>query len=211
MTFQILKSKITLFIALIFCLLLFSYLYMAKFSLNEINADNYKENLMESNFSILIGNGLDYHIPDKGIPVAIGYELANSNNFQGNGLEINNTKHAEGESNTVVITSSRSRLVYNFLYSDQSLNFAWIHKYGLMDDTYPNTIFIKNIINQLILKDGFSLIRTNLKTGEDIIIKEIDQGFIIGSFNSYDSNIPPQSLAIKSYRKHKYLNSLRLD
>jgi hypothetical protein len=80
-----------------------------------------------------------------------------------------------------------------------------------MDDSIPNTIFIKKIINQLILNDGFSLVRTNLKMSEDIIVKETDQSFIICSFSSYDSNIPAQSIAIKSYRKHKYFNFLRFD
>ena len=194
--------------SLFFLIILLSFLFTAKFSINEITADNFKSKLSLNNASILIDNQLDQHIPDK-FPITFAHEFLDAENFNNNGLNIKNTKVQKG--NHVEISSSNNRLVYYLNFHQNALVDAYIFKYGLMDENMPNTYFIKKIINDMIIKDGFSLKRTDSKSGNDIIIKETDDSFIIGNFFSYDDIIPPQYITINSYRKHKYLNFLRFD
>lgn len=194
--------------SLVILIILFSFFFTSKFSLNEITADNYESKLSSNNSSILIDNQLDQYIPDK-FPITVAHEFLDAENFNGNGLNIKNTKSPKG--NHVEISSSNSRLVYYLNFHQNALVDAYIFKYGLMDESLPNTYFIKKIINDMIIKDGFSLKRTDSKSGNDIIIKETDDSFIIGKFFSYDDTIPPQYISIFSYRKYKYLNFLRFD
>jgi len=70
----------------------------------------------------------------------------------------------------------------------------------LKDENAPK---IKQIIKELIEQNGFTLIRSSLILGSDIIIKETKDSFIIGVINlKYESRISlPHGLYIKSYSK----------
>jgi hypothetical protein len=186
-------------------LLFFLYLYNIKYSISEINADNFEEKLNIIDASILIDNGLDSYIPDQ-IPIAMGYEFQESNDFRGNGLKIINKKIPKG--NEIEIYSSFTGIDYWFIYANKSLIYASIFKDGLLDQTKPNTILIKKIIDNMIIKDEFILKRTERKKGSDILIKETEKSFIIVKFSSYDDEIPPQQILILSFSKNKYLNFL---
>lgn len=66
-----------------------------------------------------------------------------------------------------------------------------------------NSPKIKEIIKELIEKNGFTLKRTQLIYGHDIIIKETEDSFIVGFINGkYDyHNQPTVGLYLKSYSK----------
>ena len=186
------------------------YLLTAKYSINEIDADNHTQLLpfgSKSNTSILSGSNIDYYIPDK-IPISGGFDFMSSNNFNGNRLDIKN--EATGNDNIVSIRSWATGLGYTLKYSEKVLTSAWIHKYALMDDNYPNTMHIKNMVKDLVLNEGFILKKTKHINGHDIIIKETEKAFIIGRLDlkmDYEMN-PPQSIFFESFEKYKFLNKL---
>ena len=196
-------KTILLIITLIFAV--FIYLYNIKFSLSDINADNFEEKLSRIDASILIDNSLDYYIPDR-IPISIGYEFQESNDFRGNGIKIINKKLPKG--NNIEIYSSFTGIDYWLIYKNKSLIHAFIFKDGLMDETKPNTILIKKISNNMIIKDEFILKRTERKNGSDILIKETKKSFIIVKFSSYDDQTPPQQITIMTFIKYRFLNFL---
>ena len=197
--------KVTITILTILVSLVIIQLF-AKYSISDISAENFKYKLVTKNASILIDNGLDRYLPDN-IPISMGYEFVNSDDFRGNGLTIKNTIGDKG--NVVEISSNNSKLHYTLLYYRNIISYAFIFKTGLMDENIPNTIYIKKIIDDMIIKDGFTLKRSELKKGHDIIIKETDNSFIIGDFGSYDDSALPQSITIQVYHKTKFFNYFR--
>jgi hypothetical protein len=199
--------KIALF-SVVILTMIFYHFYTLKISSDQITADNFESILTKSNSSILNENNFNQYIPDK-FPVFTAYEFADSKNYNGNGLEITNKKGLNG--NFVEITSLNSRLVYYLGFTHNILDYAYVFRYGLMDESQPKTYFIKKIINELLLNDGFSLKKTKLKSGQDIIIKETNDTFIIGKFFSGDGEDIPQYIVMNSFRKTRYFNFLRFN
>ena len=193
---------------IITCIFIF-FLSRSKYDLKEISADNYKNILTPNNKSILNGSHISRFLPDE-FPVYDAYKFLNSDNFRGNGIKISNQKLSHG--NMIEITSKVSGIHYTLSYIGESLNFAWIFKNGLMDESIPETPLIKRMILNLVLSDGFMAKNTGLKSGTNIIIKETDDSFIIGEFNGeLDSDLNnPQSISFKAYFKTKYFNSLQI-
>lgn len=175
----------------------FVYVYNAKYSLYEITPDNYKTILKENDAS-LSEAGLDQAISEK-FSIALAYNYATSKNL--NVASINSTKLIKGTH--VEIHSYTTDLNYWAMFTDKQLTSISIFKTGVMNPDSPRNPFIRAMINNLILKEGFLLKRTKLKEGSDIIIKETEDSFIIGSFYSYDAEI--SSIWLSTYSKKKYL------
>ena len=200
------------FLSLMFIFGLF-YFFTAKYSITEIDADNHYELLpfqSTNSVSILSGTNIDNYIPDN-LPFSLGFELLDSKNiYTNNGLDITNQVLEKG--NVVNIRSYRSNLGYTLNYIDKRLTAAFIHKYFLMDENYPNTFHIKTMVNNLVLNEGFLLKKTKLISGHDIVIKETEKSFVIGKLDGKMDNelYPPQSIFFESFSKSKYLSRLGL-
>lgn len=65
------------------------------------------------------------------------------------------------------------------------------------------TIELKRIIDRLITKEGFSLKQSDLKNGNDILIKETDDKFVIMQIVGSYANNDIISLSVGAYKKSK--------
>jgi hypothetical protein len=201
--------SIVILITLYFLYILYNS-FNSKYELINISADNYEKLLTPNHISVLKNTQIDNYIPDQ-IPLAKAFEISDSDNFRGNGFKVSNRQLANG--NIIEITSYKSGIHYTLSFIGQSLNYAWIFKNWLSDESIPETPLIKKMILNLIINNGFTLKKSDSRFGRDIIIKETDDSFIIGDIiGDIDSKFSsPQSISFKSYRKTKYFNSLRLN
>jgi hypothetical protein len=177
------------------------YFSLAKYSVSDITPDNYKKKLEETNAS-LFEAGLDNVIPEN-LSLYNANEYLNSDNFRGNGIKITNTKTDYGHQ--IEISSSKTKLNYWITFDREKYTRVWIFKQALMDPDSPPNPLIKEIINNLILNNGFILKRSEFRNGSDFIIKETDNCFIIGSFLSYDGAEPISNITFSTFSK-KYFH-----
>jgi hypothetical protein len=195
------KRNILLILFSLILIAIVIYTSTAQYSISEITPDNYKTNLKKINAS-LNEAGIDQVIPEKFL-LSSANKYLTSDNFRNNGIKITNTKIDNG--NHVEIHSTVTQLNYWITFEKGNFTQAYIFKQALMDPNSPPTPFIKEIVNNLILKNGFLLKRTELKNGSDFIIKETDNCFIIGSFYSYDSQEPVSNITFSTFSKKKLI------
>jgi hypothetical protein len=173
--------------------------------MNDISADNYKEILKQVDSSLFPAN-ID-GVLSEDFSLTFSHEYATLNDSEHYNHTVTNEKTDKG--NIVTIHSKKTNLVYNMIFHDGEIVNIWIHLYGFMDPNSQPTPQIKAMINDLVLKNGFLLLRSKMKNGSDIIIKEADKCFIIGNFYSYDDQPFTSNIRISAYSKNKYFHFFR--
>ena len=169
------------------------FLYFQTYSLLDIDADNYKNKLKKNDNSIW-DCMIDDCIPDN-VGLWSSYMYSE---FQTNGLKIEKTQ-TNPTRTRISISHTSSNLNYNVWFENGKIPVAC-----QITSNYFNPL-LKQIADQLILKKQFILKKSNLIRGEDILIKETDDDFIIVGLNrKYED--PPMSL-IGSSCKHVIHNS----
>jgi len=194
------KKKISIALVSLIVLAIGFYLYTAKYSINEIEANNFGTLLKPNKKSILLSH-LDNAIPDK-LPFILLYEAMDSDNSNGEGYKIINEKH--NSNNILNIHSYLTNLNYTIIYDNKVASSAWIFKDRLHDSNSPENPRIRDIINDLIYNYGFTLKKNNLKNSFDIVIKETEDSFIIGSFYSIEEQPITNNITFQSFSKKKY-------
>ena len=168
----------------------------------EVNADNYRKILKKNNKS-LYNAQLNNVIPDN-IPLINLYDVSDSDNFRSNGLNVVNKKN--NEYNHVEIHSYNNNLNYWFLFENKKLTFAWIFKHALLAENSPPNLHLRTIVDKLVLKEGYTLKKSELKYGSDILIKEFDDYFIIVDFSTSEVESIVNSISFSTYGKKKYFH-----
>ena len=154
--------------------------------------------MTKTDASLFEANLQDF-IPDK-FPILSSYEATTSDNFNNNGLRIKNDN-----GRWVEIHSYNTNINYWLSFNEGHLTYASIFKQAYMDPNSPPTPLIKIMIDNLILQNGFTLMRTNMKVGFDFVIKETDNSFIIGYFPSYDDTQEPvDNISFSTYSKKAF-------
>ncbi len=194
------KKKISIAVIGLIVLALGFYLYTAKYSMNEIEANNFGTLLKTNKKSILLSQ-LDKAIPDK-LPFIVLYEAMDSDNSNGEGYKIINEKYSSN--NILNVHSYLTNLNYTVIYDNKTAISAWVFKDRLHDLNSPENPRIRNIIDDLIYNYGFTLKKNNLKNSFDIIIKETEDSFIIGSFYSIEEQPLTNNITFQSFSKKKY-------
>jgi hypothetical protein len=196
------KSRLLILGLLIVAVMTVIIIYMSilKYSISEISADNYKSKLKE-NISSLSEAQLNEVIPDK-FSIYDSKDFLTSDNFENNGLRITNNARVDGR--RVEISSTRTQLNYWINFTEGKLTNVFIFKQALLNPNSPPTPLIKEMINKLIIQEGFVLKKSELKNGSDIIIKETKDSFIIGDFYSYDDLELTANITISSFSRKKY-------
>jgi hypothetical protein len=178
------KNKLLLILTI--CLLLVSILFFKNYSITEINADNYESILVFEKKSISITN-IDRYIPDN-------YALFSTDPTPVFNSKPEITRYDDGEVRTgIYIVENKNHYSANFISGEPYL-------VSITSDD----ISIRNIVDQLILKKGFSLKKTVYIDKPDIIIKELEDRFIIGViYGHYDTN-DLQIIRVESYSKNRF-------
>jgi hypothetical protein len=183
---------ISLTLAIGFAILFLNFI---KFSINEIDADNYKVKLKKSGHSIwdcMIGN----YIPDN-----IGLWDYGSDYQVIQPINVNVTITEESsERKLVEISDTPSTLWYQMV---------WVKKEPILCQIiarkYQNDSQLAKIAERLIMEKQFTLKKSSLLDGSDILIKETENDFIIVEIGGkFDYDNPPRSLSISAYSKNKY-------
>lgn len=185
---------------LVFILVLL-FLYFQTYSVYDIDADNYRKKLKESDNSIW-NCMLDDYIPDNISLWSYGldYQVVQPVNVKVKIEEFKSIKRKR-----VTITQTPSNLDYIVTYQ---------YKGG--DNKVPVKCIIRNsslqfdptlvkIAELLVLNRQFILKKSNLINGQDILIKETDTDFIIiEMIFKYDYNNPPSGMVISTYSKKRF-------
>lgn len=194
------KKKIIIITLAIVIILLASatILYFQEYSLLQINADNFDKRL-KRNEEAIYKCGIDNCIPDN-ITLLHSDDLATSSNYKNNGFEIERIQ-TNPTRLEIKATSYHTDITYcMFFEKDKGAISAVFY-------TYNGNELFKQIVDKLILKEGFILKESELKRGRDIIIKETEDNFIIVEINGTYENGERNSihgLFINTYSKRKY-------
>lgn len=192
------KNKIIItgsfFFTILLTLLIF-YLFTDEYSIADITADNYREKLgsyEEANLGFL-----QNIIPDP-IPLHKLYEANEGNN---NGYEIKIEEFEGGHK--VDIYSPRTDVVYYLNYKEEKLSLAIIFQKGFAGDASgKSNPYLSQAINKIQELEGFTVKKTNLKTGRDIIISETKSRFTIVEVHENDNGV--YSFITNQYSKKRY-------
>lgn len=194
------KQKKYLYQIVAFLLLITLILSMQKYDISDITADNFQQKLgpyYKVTYGSLWDSGINNCIPDN-ISVLSGYDYSTSYNFHENGLNI---KREEGlKIFSIEIMNIHTNTRYLALYKKNAFT-----PFKLTIQNLNNGNLLKEIVDKLIIQQEFQLKKTILKDGNDILIQENSENFIIVYLiSSYEPN-PPISLMFNSYSKRKFL------
>jgi len=184
---------------------IFFYLYTAKYSLREITADNFKEKLKpKDELSRIEAYKLTLSIPDNS-DYRTNFDFCNSRNL------------ADGENNLFKISHSTYNDMYFVAFESNLTNLGYQGNWKKKNDYVLFSCTVrwykatrdwdpqyKTIVDKLILKHGYNLSESKLKSGFDILIKEIDNAFIIIEIGGYYANNHIVSLMMSAFSKSKY-------
>lgn len=184
------------------------YFYNQKFSISDIDADNYRDKLLINNWKNRIkvddSETLSLKLlrgdnPDK-IDLAYTWQLDNLDRYN---FSLNKTK---GENGRVLVELGDKNSPGNFYNVYFNSNMLPI---GCIVNLSKGFVF-KNLIDKMILEEGFVLKKSTQIKGHDIIIKEDNNSFIIGElFIKYDdlekNEFSMYNLIIHLYSKKKYI------
>lgn len=186
-----------LIIILILSIVAIIIMSFQKYSISDIDADNWKEGIV-GNWVHGTDDPIDEVCFDNCIrdnfSVLYAYRYATSNNYEGNGLDIECKNLQNGCQ--VTIRSKNTGLLYIMVYNRDNRLTRFSFMFAENDES-------KRIVDNLILKRGFILSKTVYKDRDDIIIKELPDKFIIGDIVGQYEN-PHFGVVIKAYTKKKY-------
>ena len=206
-------KKILIAFALLLVLAISFYLFkIQEYSLYQITADNFITKLEPAEDPIE-DSGIENVIPDQFLLLHFLYDP--KSDF------LPPSTRSQYKFSKEVIDKSRQMTDIRSPYTN--LNYrVW---YKLMDDPVNKTIQslvainaeiwwhiydiqLKTICEKLILKEDFTLKKSDLKNGNDILIKETDKNFIIVEiFKTYEGPNPPAGLYIRTFSKKKYFQT----
>lgn len=194
------KKKYTFtLISLVIACIIFYVLANLKYSVLDITADNFKDGILgpyyQGNEGSLWETGIDNCISDK-------ISLLNSNNYQNcnSYYQIQRNENEKGLS--IIISNNQNKLEYKTFFNKKN------QITSIIINSFGNYFQVKKIVENLIIKEGFTLKKTNLKNGFDIIIKETNDSFIIGYLVEEYEPTPPSAIFISSFSKRKYFRFL---
>ncbi len=193
------KILVTSFLAIILLLAGTYYvLTLQKYSISEINADNYRMLLSSENERSLAG-----YVP-------LSEFFKNSEIFL-NGINIEKVENwsiaRDGSStgNVISFLSEKDDTYYILTYKDASSNIllnASISSLN-MDDLYlPEG---KDIIERALKQQGFSYSKSEIKNAPDILIKEFGTMFLIGQV-IFDNDNRILGINFQFFKRQKYFN-----
>jgi hypothetical protein len=175
------------------------FFYFQKYSLNEITADNFKKKLKQTENSIW-NCMLDDYIPDKislwGYgsnfqiiqPIPVKVEIENPNdNFK-----------------KITVSNTPSSLNYFVVFKNLKSGELKVPIRCFIENYRSNPSVVK-MLEKLIIERQFILMKSQLISGNDILIKENESDFIIiEMIRKYDFNNPPISLSISTYSRNRF-------
>jgi len=186
-------KKVIIIIGSIVVAFVLLVLHSQTYSLLDIEADNYKHKLKETN-DLIWESGIDNCIPEN-------ISLLNSDNYsiyQSNGLHIEKTQTSPTRTR-VTIGNTPSYLIYNTYFEKNK------GPVSVVVENLTRKFKLKDIFDKLILKEGFILKQSLLINGDDILIKETKGFFIIVKIlKKYDSSIPSNGFVISTYSKRRF-------
>ncbi len=175
-------------------------LHLQKYSISDINADNYDSKLTYSKSGNIFSSGIYKMFGDGNIvgmkcaTAADGFRISHTNNSNG-------TMHSE-------LYNLRTHVSYWINWDDQECgeNNATNIDVGTFPMGYTGFIDYKNEINKLITEEGFILKKSEKIDGYDVIIYENAESFVVGKiFGKYDGkdgNI--QAINFTLYKRNKF-------
>lgn len=206
------KLRYLILIALtILFALIFLFVKQIKYSVFDVNADNYRTILKPTDESILsIADALSSSLPGneykdtRGID-CLHFNIGSSNVF------------SEDEDQFRKVEKSTYKEMLSVVYNDKTRNFRCQANWkgtnnniltSCAIDAITNKIalnpYCKDIIDKLIVSESFILKESALKTGSDILVKDNGDNFIIVSIGGNYSRNEIISLFIRTYSKDKY-------
>ena len=192
------KILIGLLIIVVICATTFFLLTKVKYSVSEINADNYQRLLADENSKSLS----DY--------VPLNNFFKNSMIFtEGNRItKIENwaiDRNNIGDGYAISFLNKKDDTYYILKYKDESsrvLKIATLSNLNMDNLHLPEG---KDIIQRALKQQGFSYSESNLKGGSDILIKEFATDFLIGQV-LFNENREILSINFQLFRRQKYFN-----
>ena len=175
------------------------------YSIVEIDADNYKNKLHANNETVW-GTAIENYIPRVD---AECFSIRTKEVFTigtNAGVKIEKVPNKE----------TSSAVWYNFKNAPSTLDYKALFKNDkivtkiLIGSNWNkiNAATINEIARKMIQDNGFILVKSKLIMGNDIIIKEVEEGFLIGEFNSkYDdspTSLPLFGLYFQTYSKKHF-------
>lgn len=189
------------------------YMLNSRYSISDITADNYKKNLKASNESILsVASGISTCLPNNVVSENQNYStlrftLASSELLSESENEYEKVGRSTSDDMLYVDYANKltrircqanwkgvkQRILVSCAINDIGMGYK-----GSFDPKY------KTMIDKLILSEGFILKESALRSGNDILIKDNDDNFIIVDiWGSYSRN-EIVGLFISTFSKKKY-------
>jgi len=188
-------ARIILIALAVITIIGFFLLRSQTYSLIDIDADNYR-NKIKANHQSISPSGIDHCIPDNiGILSSHKYISQQDN---GSGFEI----LRETVDGFLKITLNSNTGMQYIVFFDKGSEPVQANIALSVSEYEPR---LKTICDQLMIKQGFVLKKSNALYGNDILIKETDTNFILVEINNkYEYPNPPMSLMINTYTKNKF-------
>ena len=199
-------KKSLLVVASSFFVLVFCFFYFQKYSIVDLNADNYKELLLKSSFEKRIdisdSESINLNLLYLDNPDRINfYRLWESDDL----AEKYKVTREMGK-NGGLFLEVHNKLPLNNFYN-VSYNLKRFPIYFMMNlNSRP---LMKQVLDKLILEDGFILKKSLFINGHDILIKETESAFVIveliGKYDEVELNeFPGYQVSINMYSKKIY-------
>jgi len=178
----------------------FLCLYVQKYSLVDIDADTYEGRLAKSDENVLKSHvdkvfGDSHVILTKGVVSTSGFEITYEKN-----------KHDQP---IAILRNKEKNVEYQILWRDNEPRIADAQYFSVGTANYNFSIPLRIAIGDLMITQGFVLKKTSLINGNDIIVKELDNAFIIGQLISkFEDESGLMSVHFSAYKKRKYFQFL---
>ncbi len=185
------KPLKSLLIISICCLTLtaISVIYVLKIkehNVSDITADNYEKMIKPIDLPIY-SSGIDQIANEKFFPL-YAYQYVTTEGV----MNVTQKTTSNGTLHTQ-IKSYKSGLLYDVFFKNKKAIY-----FSVANPKLPSTV--KSFMDRLITKNGFILKESKLISGNDILIREDEDCFMIATiFSKYDD---PTSFAIKAYSKN---------
>jgi len=198
-------------IVLILAVSIFLYMLKSRYTISDVTADNYKKMLKPSNETILsVSDGISTSLP--------GNVSSENRDFYTTRFNLSSSdliSERENEYEKVGRTTANDMLYVEYAnkltkircqgnwkgLKEKILVSCAINDMGYKGSFDPN---YKIIADKLILSEGFILKESSLRAGNDILIKDNDNNFIIAElWGSYSRN-EIVGLFISTFSKKKY-------
>lgn len=189
------KKIIIISSSIIILSLILLFLHLQTYSLLDITADNYKTKLKESHHPIWYC-ALDNYIPDD---ISLWVYSSEYKVIQRINVKAE-VKQLDSHTKRITISQTPSGLEYVIVFEDQNPI-----QCDILNSHYQFDPQLVTLAEKLILKQQFILKKSELIHGQDILIAETEDDFIIIVMNTKcDYKTPPMSMHISTYSKKRF-------